>query len=390
VKRFIRSKLALTLAALIMIAAAIAIPLSGSIAHSHAAAAIQVPFNVTFTFADCNNPSAIVTVIPSLKKGDLVNGTISYVDINDLGEASQGENLVLTETNGPFTKTVIVDSGTQTLSFTAAANNDSLTACITGEVDTDQQATISGTVTTVTPTPSSSPTSEPHFPLAPSHIVSKSTTSSIVVFATTESSCSNPLSNPLTLVKTLHKGDVVNIQAEVVPTNGESFSGEQSEGEFLKVYDIAGDSIHQINYLASSVYAFTATGNDTLKACITQPGPDGDELGTISVTVTLAPPPPPTPIQDTLLAKVFFCLLDRVGVGTLIKIAGPGARFAQFEGKVFRVLNYTYTGASTFVTVVQDIKTHQIFEVAYTIATTLPGGACIDLIRTLTPIRPVS
>jgi hypothetical protein len=36
-KRFLKSKLVLTIAALIMIAAAVAIPLSGSITRSHAA-----------------------------------------------------------------------------------------------------------------------------------------------------------------------------------------------------------------------------------------------------------------------------------------------------------------------------------------------------------------
>jgi hypothetical protein len=228
-----------------------------------------------------------------------------------------------------------------------------------------------------------SSSSEPHHPITPAQVVAGPATSGTVVTATTEADCGNPT----ILVPTLHKGDVVNIQAEVVPTNGETFSGEQSEGEFLKVYDVLGDSITYIDYTASRVYAFTATGNDTLKACIIPPGPDGDELGTIGVQVTPAPPPPPTPIQDTRLAKIFFCLIDRVDVGKLVKIAGRGA---QFAGKVFKVLNYTWTGLSTFVATVQDIKTGQVFEVAWTIITIPPGGACLDLIRNLTPIRPVS
>lgn len=42
-KRFLRSKLVLSFTAIVMIAAAIAIPLSGSITHSHAATSAGSP-----------------------------------------------------------------------------------------------------------------------------------------------------------------------------------------------------------------------------------------------------------------------------------------------------------------------------------------------------------
>jgi hypothetical protein len=164
-KRFLRSKLVLTLTVLLLLVSSMAVALSGNIVHSHAATATQIPFNKTFNSADC---SAAV-LVTNLNAGDKVSGTVDYVNVGDPTEASQHENLILQESNGPFTQTFTVDSGTQPISFTAAANNDSLLACITpdpntGGQDSDQQATIKGTVTlapTPTPTPSPSPTHSP-------------------------------------------------------------------------------------------------------------------------------------------------------------------------------------------------------------------------------------
>lgn len=234
--------------------------------------------------------------------------------------------------------------------------------------------------------------SEKHHPLVAAQVTQQvdPATSSRSIKTTTEAPCTNP-----TILATLQKGEVVNIAAEVAATNGEDPFNEQNEQEFLKIYDVAGDFIQPVDYLASKIFSFTATSkNDVLKACILPgtegDGPDGDELGTIAVTITPASAPEPTPIQQTRLAKIFLCLLDVAQVGELVKIVGKGARFIQFEGKVFKVLSYTYTGLSTFVASVQDIKTGQIFNVAWDIFTALPLGSCLDLIRDLTPIRPVS
>src|SRR5713226_3253758 len=52
-KRFLRSKLVLTLVTLVMLASAIAIPLSGRIVHSHAASSI--PWNIGDVFVGVSN-----------------------------------------------------------------------------------------------------------------------------------------------------------------------------------------------------------------------------------------------------------------------------------------------------------------------------------------------
>lgn len=134
--------------------------------------------------------------------------------------------------------------------------------------------------------------SEPHHTFHSSTVTQSVDPSTGVVTAkaTTDASCDNPT----IIIPSLRKGDKVHIEAEIVPTNGESFASEQSEQEFLKIYDLFGDFVQPIDYLASRVFNFTVTGNnDVLKACILPgvggDGPDGDELGTIAANLTLAP-----------------------------------------------------------------------------------------------------
>src|SRR6266480_8102277 len=101
-KRFLRSKLVLSLAAIVMIAAAIAIPLSGNYIRAHAQAPSPIPFHSQFTSADCSSP----VVVATFNKGATVSGTVNYVNVGDSTENQQHEDLVLKETSGSFSQTI--------------------------------------------------------------------------------------------------------------------------------------------------------------------------------------------------------------------------------------------------------------------------------------------
>src|SRR5258706_13003239 len=70
-KGFLRSKLVLSLAAFIMIAAAIVIPLSGNIIHSHAQGTASVSFTKTAT--------------PTVAPGGTVNYTLTLTNTSPTG-----------------------------------------------------------------------------------------------------------------------------------------------------------------------------------------------------------------------------------------------------------------------------------------------------------------
>lgn len=173
-KGLLRSKLVLSLASLIMIAAAVSVPLSGSIPRAHAQAPTPVSFNVPNIDSNCNTSS--FTPIVSFHTGDTVKGTASLVSTPpDPAEANEHEDLFLQGTNVPSIPSIAVDTGPQSFSFTATANG-SLTACVGGSDggDGDESGTVSGTVTpasTPTPTPTT-PTATPT-PTTVNHVCDK-------------------------------------------------------------------------------------------------------------------------------------------------------------------------------------------------------------------------
>lgn len=155
-KGYIKPKLIFTLVTVVLLASAIAVPLAGSVGHSHAQSPTSTPFGpIILQQAPCTNPKP---VIPSLHQGDKVSSSVSLTS-SDSNEKTQGETLVLAETNGSFTEMIPVANSPQTINFTftAAMNNDSLTACITNNTSDkdDQTVTISGTIT-LAPPPTSS------------------------------------------------------------------------------------------------------------------------------------------------------------------------------------------------------------------------------------------
>ncbi len=97
---------------------------------------------------------------------------------------------------------------------------------------------------------------------------------------TTDAPCSNP-----TVVVTIGISKLipsVTVSGTLQLTSNDP--NEANDNPPLKVYDTAGyfgPSTINVNS-GSYTYSFTATTNDTFKACITGNGPDSDELGTIT------------------------------------------------------------------------------------------------------------
>jgi hypothetical protein len=81
--------------------------------------------------ANCNVPNVANNpeVLFTFHAHDQVSGLAQMVSA-DATESNQ-EVLVLKETKGPFTKTIIPNTGTQSFKFTATRNGDRLTACYT-------------------------------------------------------------------------------------------------------------------------------------------------------------------------------------------------------------------------------------------------------------------
>ena len=100
------------------------------------------------------------------------------------------------------------------------------------------------------------------------------------ITVTTDASCSNP-----TTIVTIGISNLipsVTVSGTLQLTSDDP--NEATQNQPLKVYDTAGYfGPFNINVNTGSyTYNFTATKNDTFKACITGNGPDGDELGTIT------------------------------------------------------------------------------------------------------------
>ena len=176
-KHFLRSRLVLTITALLMIAATVFIPLSGKISHSHAAGSseprlalhpstITHHFNattgLTTTVVTTDTPCATPTVvIPSLTQGDQVS-IIAVETTTDSGEASEQEFLQLKDTSSPstFTQPVTTFNEITPMVFNVTATSDQLTACILAGADGpdgDEQGLITYTIAhtkTITITPS--------------------------------------------------------------------------------------------------------------------------------------------------------------------------------------------------------------------------------------------
>jgi hypothetical protein len=133
---FIGSRRFQALVAFGMVVAAIVAALGGHALPSFAQS--SATFTVTFTPSACGSPLTII----SLNKGDKVSGTAELKG-SDSGAVSRAEKLVLQETNGSFTQTVALNADAQSFSLTAAADNDSLTACVAGGAGSDLTATVS-------------------------------------------------------------------------------------------------------------------------------------------------------------------------------------------------------------------------------------------------------
>lgn len=134
---FIRSRRFQALVAFVMVVAAVVVGLWGhGLPSSYAQSSAM--FTVTFTPGACSSPLTII----SFNKGDKVSGTAELKG-SDSGAVSRAENLVLQETSGSFTQTVALNAGAQPFSLTAAADNDSLTACVTGGGSSNLMATVS-------------------------------------------------------------------------------------------------------------------------------------------------------------------------------------------------------------------------------------------------------
>jgi hypothetical protein len=133
---FIGSRLFQALVAFGMVVAAIVGALWGHALPSFAQS--SATFTVTFTPGACGSPLTII----SLNKGDKVSGTAELKG-SDSGAVSGAEKLVLQETNGSFAQTVALNADAQPFSLTAAADNDSLTACVAGGAGSNLTATVS-------------------------------------------------------------------------------------------------------------------------------------------------------------------------------------------------------------------------------------------------------
>jgi hypothetical protein len=133
-KDFVKSRRFLTLVAFIAVPAALVVALSGSLIPSYAQSSAVL--RVQFTSVTCSLPLTLL----SLNAGDKVSGP-AELKSND-SQVSAGDSLLLRETKGPFAQTIGVNSGSHSFSFTAAGNNDALTACITGQGQSNPVATI--------------------------------------------------------------------------------------------------------------------------------------------------------------------------------------------------------------------------------------------------------
>lgn len=156
-----RRRLGILLSSFLLVGIMLSLAASQAMAQGmqhHVAAQAPISFSATIT-ADCR---LTAQTIATFSQGDVVSGTVSYVNVNDSHEASEQENLTLKETGGSFTMDYVVDSGTKSFTFTAAANNDTLTGCIFS-YDGDESGTISGTIV-----PPSTPTPTPTTPTATS------------------------------------------------------------------------------------------------------------------------------------------------------------------------------------------------------------------------------
>jgi hypothetical protein len=139
---FVRSRLFLPLVAFVTVGAAVVVALVTYGAVPSYAESAGVSFNVVFTSVACSSPLTIITV----DAGGTVSGT-AELKSNGSGHADQGASLLLQEAHGQDVLTIATiapNSGAQSFKFTAASNNTSLTACITGNGGSDLVATVSG------------------------------------------------------------------------------------------------------------------------------------------------------------------------------------------------------------------------------------------------------
>jgi len=165
---------------------------------------------------------------------------------------------------------------------------------------------------------------EPHRSLIPSKVTQSTTsTGDLTITATTDAPCSSP-----TIINStpFSSGDKVTVTASLADVNDPS---ENTENEPLLVFDTGGvfKQTIPVDTGSHTFPTFTATAGDTLEACITGDGPDGDESGTISATVT-TPTPAPTPIPTQLqLPQVPHSISGKQllrFVGLLLTIGRPG------------------------------------------------------------------
>lgn len=99
--------------------------------------------------ANCNVPNTAdqPETLYTFHKGDQVSGLAEVVSSTDSTENME-EVLVLKETKGPFTATIIPNSGSHSFKFSAKANNDQLTACIKliGTIDDESDLSNGGLI----------------------------------------------------------------------------------------------------------------------------------------------------------------------------------------------------------------------------------------------------
>jgi uncharacterized repeat protein (TIGR01451 family) len=134
-KRFFKSKLVLSLAAFLMIAAAVVIPLSGSITHSHAQSSL-----VTFA------KSATPTVAP----GGTINYTLTLTNITPTGSGNLHDihlsDLLPSQTTGSFSAPTFTITPSGSASVDCTSSTTSSIACAVDDFAPGSVVTVSFSV----------------------------------------------------------------------------------------------------------------------------------------------------------------------------------------------------------------------------------------------------
>lgn len=282
-KGFFRSKVVMTIAAFIMIAAAVVIPLSGNIFHSHA----QSPL-VAFA------KSATPTVAP----GGTINYTLTLTNITPSGSGNLHDihlnDTPPAQTSGTFTAPTftITPPGSATVDCTLSTTTSILCAVddfapgsvVTVSFSTTASSTATGTITnTATATTFSGNINETA--TANTVVTGAGTTITII----TKSGCGSK--TPISGI--LLGSETVTITV-IYETTDPSDTGEQNEP--LKIFDTATKTPEVIvipegktSITRTFTFLGTSEGGEQLFACITGPGKTADEKATIIVKITRTP-----------------------------------------------------------------------------------------------------